>query len=350
LYYPHIEFFSTDWLKRVSTIWDRVYRVVPSSYLPNDADEIREAVDGGLVVDLRLTQDDLTEIAGEFTDFLDSLLWRSDGLHPSRETTRVHEEKIDARLRPVMRSLCRKVSADEWLQLPKEIAEGYMLFLAEVVARRRHIPRLTDDPDLFTVMQFYSTDGGISDHVYDCQASEFVSALSMETVVPAGISSVPMRTVLEFRKQHAEGRARFRAGLATLASDLAEIEDLQFAKERVDMFMNELRSAPEVRNRGLKAFGGELSSMLLSVALPTAMTAFSVFASSTPFDPFTGVKIGGSVLVGAIAALEQAGEKYRQRWNPSAATYFFGLEKEFGTEHELVVPSYSQRMEEFIND
>lgn len=350
LYYPHIEFFSTDWLKQVLTIWDRVYRVVPSSYSPDDADEVREAVDAGLVVDLRLTQEDLAQVSNQFIEFLDSLRWRPDGLHPRKETSRIHEEKIDARLRPLMRGLCQKVSADEWLQLPREIADGYMLFLAEVVARRRNLPRLTDDPDLFTVLQFYSSDGNISDFVYDREASEFTSALTMEALIPSGIRHVPMRTVLEFRKQSAEGRMQFRSGLATLAADLAEIEDPQFARERVDMFMNALRSAPEVRNNGLRVFGDHFTSMLLSVAVPMALAAFSVFALGAPFDPFRGINIVDSVVIGAVAALGQAGLEYRQGWSPSKATYFLGLEGEFGNEHKLEAPQFCRRMEEFIND
>jgi hypothetical protein len=350
LYYPHIEFFSTEWLKRALTIWDRIYRIVPSSYTPNDTDEVREAADAGLVVDLRLTQEDLTEVSTDFTEFLDSLLGRPAGLCPSQETSTIHEEKVDARLRPLMRSLCQKVGADEWLRLPREIADGYMLFLAEAVARRRNLPRLTDDPDVFTVIQFYSCDGDISDYVYDRGAPEFTSALTMKTLIPSGIDDVPMRTILEFRKQSAEGRAQFRSGLTTLLNDLTKIEDQQFAQERVDLFMQELRSAPEVRDRGLKAFGDHFSSMLLSVALPTAMAAFSVLAISAPYDPFTGLNIGGSAAIGAIAALGGAGTAYRRGWTPSRASYFLDLESEFGVEHKLQLRDFSYRMEEFIND
>ena len=350
LYYPHIEFFSTEWLKQVLTVWDRVYRVVPSSYSPQDSDEVREAVDAGVVVDLRLAQEDLTEVSEQFTEFLDSLLWRPCGLHPSRETSTIHEEKIDARLLPLMRSLCQKVSADEWLQLPAEIAHGYMLFLAEVVSRRRALPKLTDDLDLFTVLQFYACDGDISEAVGYSEAPEFVSALTLETVIPSGIRHATMRAVLEFRGESAEGRKRFRSGLATLVSDLAEIEDEQFARERIDMFMKELRDAPEGRNRSLRAFGEHFSSMLISVAVPTAMTAFGVLAAGAPSNPFSGINIGGSAVIGAIAAMGQARAEYRRAWVPSKATYFVGLEQEFGREHTLEAPKFYRRMEEFIND
>ncbi len=337
LYYPHIEFSSVEWLKRALTIWDRVCRIVPSSYLPQDPDEVREAADAGLVLDLRLTQEDLAQVSEEFTEFLDSLLGRPAGLCPTHEDSTIHEEKIDARLRPLMRSLCAKVSADEWLQLPGGIADGYMLFLAEVVARRRNLPRLADDPDVFTVIQFYSCGGDISDCVYDLQAPEYASALTLETVVPSVIKETPMKTVLEFRKKYEEGRAQFRSGLTTLVNDLVEIENFEFARE--------------ARDRGLRAFADHFSSTLLSVALPMATAAFGVFAAAgAPHDPYTGVNIGSSAAIGAIAALGQAGVDYRRNWNPSKATYFLGLERDLGSGRKLAAPDFTRRMEEFIND
>lgn len=264
-------------------------------------------------------------------------------------TTRIHEEKIDARLRPLMRELCTKVGADEWLELPSEVANGYMLFLSEVVARRRHIPRLTDDADVFTVMQFFACEGDISDYVEDPEAAEMTSALALNVITPSGLTHAPIKALLDFRRDTADGRAEFRCELSRLLTELSKIEDEAFARERILTCINTLRAAAESPRR-LKQLGDGLSSTLFNIALPTALGAFSVLASGSPNNPFDGLRIGGSIAIAAVAALGHSGLEQRRKWKPTSANYLVGLEAEFGTEHPVHSPFLSSRMEEFIND
>ena len=42
LYYPTIEFANKEWLWNACLLWDKVYRIVPEGYIPNDRDEITE--------------------------------------------------------------------------------------------------------------------------------------------------------------------------------------------------------------------------------------------------------------------------------------------------------------------
>lgn len=349
LYYPNIEFFSVDWLKRALAVWDRVYRIVPTSYRPNDPDEVREAVDEGLVIDIRLNELDLARVSVEFVEFLGPAGGRPAALVPSESTTRVHEEKIDARLRPLMRELCIKVGADQWLELPSELANGYMLFLSDVVARHRHIPRLTDDADVFTAMQFFACAGDISDFVGDPEAAEMTSALALNVITPTGIAHAPIKTLLDFRRDTAEGRAEFRCELSDLLTELSQIEDETFARERILTRVKALRAAAESPRR-LKRLGDGLSSTLFTVALPTALGVFSALPNNPQKNPFDGLRIGGSVAIAALAALGQSGLKQRRKWKPTSANYLVGLEERFGTEHPVHPPYLSSRMEEFIND
>jgi hypothetical protein len=54
LYYPTIEFQSDTWLKAAICVWEKIYRIVPSSYRPVDSDEVKEAIDAGLVESIML--------------------------------------------------------------------------------------------------------------------------------------------------------------------------------------------------------------------------------------------------------------------------------------------------------
>jgi hypothetical protein len=349
LYYPSIEFYSVDWLKRALTVWDRVYRIVPRSYSPNDPDEVREAVDEGLVLNIRLDERDLGTTSKEFAEFLE----RPEGLPAfligGIPTERVHEEKIDARLRPLMRQLCTKVGADEWLELPSEVANGYMLFLADVVARRRQVPRLTDNADIFTAMEFFACDGDISDFVGDPEASEITSAVTLNLITPTGIDHAPMKTVLDFRRETADERARFRSELSALLTEVTSIEDVTFARERVLTAIEKLRTVGHAP-RGLRGFGENLSSTFFTVAVPIALAAFSVLPAGSSANPFDGLRVAGSMAIAGIAALGQTGLEQRRKWTPTAASYFVELESHFGTEHKVQPRYLYSRMEELIND
>src|SRR6266404_2125856 len=63
LYYPSIEFQNEVWVKAALCVWDHLFRIVPSTYIPTDSDEIRKAVDAGLISDIRLSTGDLSDCA-----------------------------------------------------------------------------------------------------------------------------------------------------------------------------------------------------------------------------------------------------------------------------------------------
>lgn len=59
LYYPTIEIRDEEWLKSALLVWDKVYRIVPKHHVPNDSDEIKEAIDNDLIRSITLEDDDL---------------------------------------------------------------------------------------------------------------------------------------------------------------------------------------------------------------------------------------------------------------------------------------------------
>src|SRR5580704_6013185 len=71
LYYPTIEFQSDTWLKAAICVWEKVYRIVPFSYKPHDSDEVKEAIDAGLVESIKLEKEDLAKAASDFQSFMD---------------------------------------------------------------------------------------------------------------------------------------------------------------------------------------------------------------------------------------------------------------------------------------
>ncbi|MCD6447284.1 MAG: hypothetical protein J7L40_03875 [Candidatus Marinimicrobia bacterium] len=72
LYYPTIEFYDETWLKASLCVWDKIYRIVPSSYDPKDSDEVKIAIDNGLVENISLSKADLSQTAEMFEAYLEN--------------------------------------------------------------------------------------------------------------------------------------------------------------------------------------------------------------------------------------------------------------------------------------
>ena len=92
LYFPHIEIPNTEWVKSSLLFWDHIYRIVPSSYSPKDNDEVKKAVDVGLIRSVNLEPADVQGISKEFREFLQGIPYLPAGLDDA-ETSLLHPEK-----------------------------------------------------------------------------------------------------------------------------------------------------------------------------------------------------------------------------------------------------------------
>jgi hypothetical protein len=50
---------------------------------------------------------------------------------------RLHPEKVDARILPILEGMAKKFDPDGFLSISEEVANFYMLFLADLVSKRR---------------------------------------------------------------------------------------------------------------------------------------------------------------------------------------------------------------------
>src|SRR3972149_7823464 len=103
LYYPNIEFINSDFIKRSLLVWDKVFRIVPRTYVPKDDPEIITAVQEKAIVNLTVDDHEKAKAAEGFLDFYwirqqhaNRLTWPA-GLD-SETFVRMNPEKIEARL------------------------------------------------------------------------------------------------------------------------------------------------------------------------------------------------------------------------------------------------------------
>src|SRR5580700_7572398 len=71
LYYPTIEFQDYEWLWSAALLWDRIYRIVPEGYEPDDPENIQILAEGGEIgIPLRpgpYTKDTADEFLGKIS-------------------------------------------------------------------------------------------------------------------------------------------------------------------------------------------------------------------------------------------------------------------------------------------
>ncbi|MBI3916553.1 MAG: hypothetical protein HY322_06045 [Betaproteobacteria bacterium] len=349
LYYPSIEFQSEPWLKAALCTWDKVYRIVPGTYIPQDSDEVKRAVDAGLVENVTLSSLDLAETARGFESFCENLPVTPAGLE-GYESVDLHRDKVDARIVPLLLSLAQIVKENGFVTLSPQIANAYMLFLAHYVSHHRGMPKLTDNADMFSLMQYFANDGQFDEFTYNPEASEATVALTLQTLLPAGLSSFPMARVLAFRQQNAEGRAAYRNMIASTSEELTKVKDEHHARAVLLEMNDRLRASAHNWSRVLHRLRFDIGYGLLSIGLPTSLTAMgTILTAGGTIGTSTVV---GSLVIGSVATLANAARSATADWKQQDALYHLQLHGVFQKDGELRVttPRYARAFEEFMND
>ena len=352
LYYPTIEFMDETWLKASLCVWDKIYRIVPESYQPKDSDEVKIAIEHGVVENIVLNKSDLSQTADQFINFIDSLgnglpaglIGENDIGH------RLHPDKMDARVFPILKEISRGLNVDGFLEISGNIANLYMLYLSNVVSDRRGISKLTDNGDMFAVMNYFSNDGNSDERIYNQEAVEFSSSLAISSILPKGIESTRIEKVLEFRDSTKGNRQHFKESIDKLIQELTKTKDESFSIKKVDEYITKLEENNSEIAEKVKDFAQEYCYSMITVGLPMAATTFALLSEAS--DYYDLIKIGGSCFVGAFAAIADASRSRRKIWRSQDSFYYHQLHNVFGGEQGLrfTLPNYNQIYEEFIND
>jgi hypothetical protein len=349
LYFPHIEISDSSWLKSALCIWDAVYRIVPAGYHPKDSDEVRQAVDAGAVRDITLSMADLAQAREHYHDFLESVPMIPDAIdRPALGKAQIHREKLDERTKSELSDLLGTLTRDgDWLELPRGVADGYMLFLADVVARRRAIPKLTDSQTMFVTMQYFAMDGNMDETPLPTSEGDMSSALIFRYISPAGIHEKQMSQVLRFREANTDGRQAFRRAVDELATKLSRVEDGSYARELVVSFIRNLQESEQITLAWLREHFAQPEMILLCLGVPVAAKVFEVLSKSD-----SAAASLSAVSLSFIYALADVMKSRRKDWIPAEATYLAKLRQNFVGNSPIPkgMPDFGYMMNEFMND
>jgi len=350
LYYPHIEIANEGWLKGALLFWDKVYRIVPSGHIPHDSDEVKRAVDAGMLRNVTLENGDFRDIAQEFESFLNNIDFLPAGLSDYDDVGYLHPEKIDAKLYPALEKYAAGISDDGFLELPREVVRGYMFFLSETVAKRRLLDRCTDDKYSFSVAPYFSEDANFDEWLNNPEAIGFYSSLIIKDVLPFSASHLPMAEIIEASRRSADEKLQFRKDLYEFADGLHGCESADHARFLFNDLKDRIEKSKErlTMSRGINT-SNALSS-LFTMGVPTSLTAFGTLlaaagATANPYDLRT---IGSSLLIGAVAAYQDFRKAKPASKTPSGVGYLLSLEEQFSS--GKCFPRFDRYLNEFIND
>ncbi len=348
LYYPSIEFENEGWVKAALCIWENIYRIVPEGYIPNDSSEIQTAVQEGIIKNVYLSHQEIGQASERFLDFMTSITNMPAGFIGSEEDAiNLNTKKINSTLYPYLRELSIRIDGD-WLVLSPEIAHGYMLFLADIVSKRRNMSKITDNSSAFSVMTYFDQEANFDEWVYDRNREDYYSSIMFPTFVPGGVTRVDIDQIFQFREVTVEARAHFRNTIEEFITGIQTIESKEHAFDLAQSLESKLSSQKRTLLDIGRAKAVNLIPSLLAVGVPTTLTALGVLGLGG--DPFELKRILNSAAIGAISSIANTANTIK--WKPDSASYYLKLNNRFsdGIGLDFTIPRFDKDFEEFMND
>lgn len=346
LYYPTIEIQSDKWLKTNILLWDHIYRIVPKGYTPKDSLNTKICIEKNKIRSIVLEKDDLTQAANEFEEFIKNLHFIPEGLE-NNSRDRLHRNKIDDRLYPIIEKYAEYCDPEGFYLLDKGLARGYMFHLANTVATRRNIEIVTDNQDAWTAMTFFSENANFSKYFWDSEnAKYFYTSLIFKDILPANIENINIEKIINFVSTHKDERNRFISVLSSIAKEISKCKSKEHLEIIREDFKKEILQAKNDYKRSSGFQWKDFSSSFLVVGIPAGL---ALYESLKPIDnPFEITSLLPSVLYCAVASYLDAQKAIQAHREKPKLSYLVDIEKEI--DKKRYRQTYKDIFRQFMND
>lgn len=362
LYYPHISFRDSSWIKAMALYYDNVYRIVPKDLSPDDPKELKALIEEGFVgkkIDPAKYSKDASE------KFLDKAHeWRAAALNHKDEDeqliTRLHTEKTDERVRELFRESGFKED-NNWMYVPTAIASNFMLFMANEIASKNDLSLITADWGAWTGLSYFSINGQVNDFITTIGKDDIgaedsdnfgLFGLLIKELIPLNISEIPSEKIVEFRQKRKDEINQFRNCIQDLRNELISVESSEI---RIDIIENKAKALAEAQKQYRDSADIIKAKNWFGVSLmgfPAPLIfgqLFSIPSTSTVTLAATGLALGG------LFNIHNTKEDIRKLKEKSPASFLVELRKSFESYTsargggDMNFHAYNC-MEEYIND
>lgn len=354
LYYPTIEFQDYTWLWSASLLWDRIYRIIPEGYEPDEPENIRLLTETG-EIGVPIRPDAYAkETAKEFLDKVDSGEWSAAALEFEipEAYARLHQDKVDVELRNMIIAKGKADAHGEWLHVPIEFESLYMTYLADQVAQRNNLQLVSDSAAAWTGATFFKYNGEIEDFPYEEQTQQ-LATLVVRDFIPGNILDIHPESILKFREKYRDERQRFLNSIRDAAKAFSACDDEGVYHDRFEDLKKEIEASLSDYRGSLQALNIAAWTGIKSISFPV-VTKVATAIAGTDLDVATLTVVSAlGIGLGLVSGFSDWKEKRRKIEKDSDYSYLMHLGRNWKGS-AMYCNDYNyflcREMEEFIND
>lgn len=354
LYYPTIEFQNYAWLWSAALLWDRIYRIVPEGYEPDEPENIRVLTEAG-EIGIPIRPDSYAEeTAHKFLDKVEFGEWSAAALEFEipEAYARLHQDKVDVVLRNMIIAKGRAEAQGEWLHVPIEFESLYMTYLADQVAQRNNLQLISDSAAAWTGATFFKYNGEIEDFPFEDQ-TQHLATLVVRDFIPQNILDIHPESILKFREKYRDERQRFLNAIRDAAMAFSECKDEGVYRDRFEDLKNEIEKSLTDYRGSLQALNVAAWTGIKSISFPV-VTKVAAEIAGKDLDVATLTVVSAlGIGLGLVSGFSDWKEKRRKIEKESDFSYLMHLRRNWkGSAMYRKDYNYflCREMEEFIND
>jgi len=356
LYYPTIEFNDYGSLWSAALLWDKIYRIVPKSYIPDDPKNVQILMQDGSIGSAIHPDEYARDTAKKFLHDLKTKGWDASALTVSDpekiDYVRLHKDKVDVMLKEMIISKSQETSVGDWFNVPSDFGGLYMTYLAKEVSERNNLQLISDFPAAWTGTTYFRYDGKIDPDVFsDAEMTHRLANIIISNFVPENILSIPPEEIIRFRKERKHERQRFVLSIKQAATKFANCEDpkiirdlIEDVKKDIANSIHEYKKSADILNVTGWAGFSSLSFPILS----------NIILTIIPLDDPVKIKILSTMglAIGLIASIAKLQQKQQKLSRESDYSYLLHSCSELRHYDDALGYNTSlwRNIEEFVND
>lgn len=354
LYYPTIEFKDYEWLWGASLLWDRIYKIVPDGFEPDEPPNVVELQQDGEVGIPIYPKKYAREVAKEFIDKMDSPNWDAAALTHSEDDSaknfsRLHEDKVDDQLRSILIAKGQASSQGKWLHVPTEFSSHYMTYLANAIAKQNNLHLVSDIPAAWTCSTYFRFDGSVEDYPRE-DFEKQLALLLIKDFIPANLSAITTKELKRFRRDRRDQRQRFMNAVQKAAKSISQCTDPTVTKDMVQDLKKDIEASLIDFKRSADLLKVRSWTGTKSLSFPVLTTVLSTLV---PLDPASITVLSTvGVGLGVHTGIQEYQQKMAELERKSEYSYLIQLKSNWiNKKGQSDYTKYLwKQMEEFIND
>ncbi|KJS20070.1 MAG: hypothetical protein VR72_16060 [Clostridiaceae bacterium BRH_c20a] len=350
LYYPNIEFQNFQWLYSAALIWDKIYRIVPSSYTPHDPKNVKDLFEDGEIGIFLDPSNYAKEVADEFLSKLENEDWDAAALtRIDEDYARIHKEKVDVTLRDMIISTGGIDSGENWYFVPTNFEAQYMTYLANSMAEKNNLSIISDKPAAWACSTYYSYNGQVNDFPQIDDSTQLASLLFKE-IIPVNLTDISIEELLKFRKSKKDERQNFMRAINNAANQISNCSDPKIINDLVHDLMLDVEQALKDYRKCLGDFKYNSLTGLYSIAIPVATEVINQTAHIRSQELQILSALG--VAIGVVTSIREYRKSKVSLAKESDYSYLLQMRNRWEKVYQGGSYSYflSRQIEEFIND